>query len=230
MGNLMCCAPSPVDFDGPVSLWHFYLLRVSLRFSPSRYHLLMQVSVGGQGSFRKGQLAKRSAARSQDRGSARFAWSSTSRPRPSTPSNTSTNNVGCLSGRPLAQLRDFVAGCVKQRAVSNIIQERRLLEEIDSPFICNLRYAFQDDENLFMVLDLMLGGDLRFHLDRMGAMSEEMVRFWMAQLGLALDYLHRKGIVHRYARSLAVPPLAHRSGQATSSRTTSCWTSGATPI
>ncbi len=43
------------------------------------------------------------------------------------------------------------------RAVSNIIQERRLLEEIDSPFVCNLRYAFQDDENMFMVLDLMLG-------------------------------------------------------------------------
>jgi serine/threonine kinase 32 len=45
--------------------------------------------------------------------------------------------------------------------VNNIIQERRLLEEIDHPFICNMRYAFQDDENCFMVLDLMLGGDLR---------------------------------------------------------------------
>lgn len=53
-----------------------------------------------------------------------------------------------------------------------------------------------------MVLDLMLGGDLRFHLDRMGFMTEEMVRFWVAQLALALDYLHRKGIVHRCAWSL----------------------------
>ena len=89
------------------------------------------------------------------------------------------------------------AGCMKQRAVSNIIQERRLLEEIDSPFVCNLRFAFQDDENLFMVLDLMLGGDLRFHLDRMGFMKEEMVRFYVAEIALALDYLHKKGIVHR---------------------------------
>jgi len=32
--------------------------------------------------------------------------------------------------------------------VNKIIQERRLLEEIDSPFVCNLRFAFQDDENL----------------------------------------------------------------------------------
>ena len=88
---------------------------------------------------------------------------------------------------------------MKQRAVSNIIQERRLLEEIDSPFVCNLRFAFQDDENLFMVLDLMLGGDLRFHLDRMGFMKEEMVRFYVAEIALALDYLHKKGIVHRCA-------------------------------
>ena len=53
------------------------------------------------------------------------------------------------------------ARCVKQHATSNILQERRLLEEIDHPFVCNLRYAFQDDENCFFVLDLMLGGDLR---------------------------------------------------------------------
>lgn len=81
--------------------------------------------------------------------------------------------------------------------MANIIQERRLLEEIDSPFVCNLRYAFQDDENLFMVLDLMLGGDLRFHLDRVGHLKEDVVRFYVCEMALALDYLHSKGIVHR---------------------------------
>jgi len=48
-----------------------------------------------------------------------------------------------------------------------------------------------------MVLDLMLGGDLRFHLDRNGNMREEIVRFYMAELSLALDYLHSIQIVHR---------------------------------
>lgn len=70
------------------------------------------------------------------------------------------------------------------KAVANVIQERRLLEEVsyspytafhdleialdqvDHPFIVNLRYAFQDDENCFFVLDLMLGGDLRCELFR----------------------------------------------------------------
>ena len=67
---------------------------------------------------------------------------------------------------------------MRQKAVANIVQERRLLEEVrprsyipsftssppvqvDNPFLVNLRYAFQDDDNCFFVLDLMLGGDLR---------------------------------------------------------------------
>ncbi|KIY44126.1 kinase-like protein [Fistulina hepatica ATCC 64428] len=89
------------------------------------------------------------------------------------------------------------ARCIKQRAVANVIQERRLLEEIDHPFIVNLRYAFQDDENCFFVLDLMLGGDLRFHIERTGEISEATVAFWVAEIALALDYLRHKRIVHR---------------------------------
>ncbi|KZV83380.1 kinase-like protein [Exidia glandulosa HHB12029] len=87
--------------------------------------------------------------------------------------------------------------CVKMKAVPNIIQERRLLEEIDHAFIVNLRYAFQDDENCFFVIDLMLGGDLRFHLERSGKLPEPAVRFWTAELGSAIAYLHAHRIVHR---------------------------------
>ncbi|KAJ1555147.1 hypothetical protein HK096_008240, partial [Nowakowskiella sp. JEL0078] len=89
------------------------------------------------------------------------------------------------------------AKCIKMRAVDNIIQERRLLEEVQNNFVCNLRYAFQDDENLFMVIDLMLGGDLRFHLERMGRLTEDMVRFYAAEVALGLEYLHQRRIVHR---------------------------------
>ncbi|KAF5359219.1 hypothetical protein D9756_003139 [Leucocoprinus leucothites] len=87
--------------------------------------------------------------------------------------------------------------CIRQKAVANVIQERRLLEEIDHPFVVNLRYAFQDDENCFFVLDLMLGGDLRFHLERRGYIREDIVIFWIAELASALDYLHRQRICHR---------------------------------
>ena len=87
--------------------------------------------------------------------------------------------------------------CVKMKAVANVIQERRLLEEVDHPFVVNLRYAFQDDENCFFVLDLMLGGDLRFHLERLGSLPEEVVRFYIAEIGSALCFLHENHIMHR---------------------------------
>ncbi|KAH9813584.1 kinase-like domain-containing protein [Melampsora americana] len=140
-----CCKPEEIDFDGPVDLWHFYLLR----------------SVG-KGAFGKVRVVQHKQTK------ALYALKYINKQR-----------------------------IVSQRAVSNIIQERRLLEEIDSPFVCNLRYAFQDDENLFMVLDLMLGGDLRFHLDRAGHLKEDVVKFYVCEMALALDYLHSKGIVHR---------------------------------
>ncbi|KAF8515907.1 kinase-like domain-containing protein [Gautieria morchelliformis] len=89
------------------------------------------------------------------------------------------------------------ARCAKMKAVPNIIQERRLLEEVDHPFVVNLRYAFQDDENCFFVLDLMLGGDLRFHLERLKFLPEDTVRLYVAEISSALAFLHRKNIVHR---------------------------------
>lgn len=89
------------------------------------------------------------------------------------------------------------AKCVKMKAVANIVQERKLLEEIDHPFVVNMRYAFQDDENCFFVLDLMLGGDLRFHLERAGSLSEDTVRFYVAEIASALAYLHENRIMHR---------------------------------
>ncbi len=50
---------------------------------------------------------------------------------------------------------------------------------------------------MFMIIDLMLGGDLRFHLDRMGVFTDDMVRFYTAEISSALNYLHSNNIVHR---------------------------------
>lgn len=87
--------------------------------------------------------------------------------------------------------------CIKQRAIKNTILERDMLEAIEHPLIVNLRYSFQDDENMFMVLDLMLGGDVKFLLKKCGRMPEEWVKFYCAEMIVALDYLHQQGVVHR---------------------------------
>ncbi|MCJ1477850.1 hypothetical protein MMC13_006523 [Lambiella insularis] len=85
---------------------------------------------------------------------------------------------------------------VRSESVRNIIRERRMLEHLNHPFLCNLRYSFQDIEYLYIVVDLMNGGDLRFHISRK-TFTEEAVRFWMAELACALRYIHKQGIVHR---------------------------------
>lgn len=85
---------------------------------------------------------------------------------------------------------------VRSESVRNIIRERRMLEHLNHPFLCNLRYSFQDVEYLYLVVDLMTGGDLRFHISRK-SFTEDAVRFWIAELGCALRYIHSMGIVHR---------------------------------
>jgi serine/threonine kinase 32 len=51
-------------------------------------------------------------------------------------------------------------------------------------------------ENRYLVVDLMNGGDLRFHISRK-TFTEDAVRFWIAELGCALRYIHKQGIIHR---------------------------------
>lgn len=45
--------------------------------------------------------------------------------------------------------------CIKMEAVANIIRERTILESLDHPLVCNMRFAFQDENTMFMAMDLM---------------------------------------------------------------------------
>lgn len=59
------------------------------------------------------------------------------------------------------------------------------------------RYSFQDEEDMFMVVDLLLGGDLRYHLQQNVHFSESTVKLYICELALALHYLRNKRIIHR---------------------------------
>ena len=52
-----------------------------------------------------------------------------------------------------------------------------------SKFVTNLKYALQDKEKLYLVMDLMLGGDLKFHLINAGRFTEKRARFYAAEVG-----------------------------------------------
>jgi serine/threonine protein kinase len=87
--------------------------------------------------------------------------------------------------------------CIKKQSVRNIFRERIILERCDHPFIINLQFAFQDDEHMFMVLDLAIGGDLRFHLVRNGILPEKTIRIYAMEIAAAISYLHSNDILHR---------------------------------
>lgn len=87
--------------------------------------------------------------------------------------------------------------CIKKQSVRNIFRERIILEACDHPFIINLQFAFQDDEHMFMLLDLATGGDLRFHLSRVGILPEQTVKIYAAEIASAINYLHNLQILHR---------------------------------
>ncbi|KAG0241068.1 hypothetical protein BGW41_006405 [Actinomortierella wolfii] len=88
------------------------------------------------------------------------------------------------------------AQVIKMDAVKNVLRERQILETLDHIFVVNMRFAFQDDEYMYMCMDLMMGGDLRFHLNRK-SFGEDVVRFWICELASAVTHLHSLGIVHR---------------------------------
>lgn len=89
------------------------------------------------------------------------------------------------------------AMCVKNEAVRNVLKEVEILSTLDHPFLVNLWFTFQDEEDMFMVVDLLLGGDLRYHIQQECQFNEDRVKLYIAEIALALDYLQSKHIIHR---------------------------------
>lgn len=72
-----------------------------------------------------------------------------------------------------------------------------ILERINHPFIVKLHYAFQTPERLYFVIDFLNGGELFFHLRKETKFNEVRVRFYAAEIILALECLHGNGIIYR---------------------------------
>ena len=86
---------------------------------------------------------------------------------------------------------------IDKKSIKSINSERELLSKLHHPFIVNMHYAFQDNDNLYLVMDLLAGGDLRFHISRHKKFSEEQTRFFICGIILSLDYIHSNNIIHR---------------------------------
>jgi serum/glucocorticoid-regulated kinase 2 len=89
------------------------------------------------------------------------------------------------------------AQLVARKQVAHTKTERKVLEDISHPFVCNLKYAFQTDTKLYMVFDFFNGGELFFHLKANGRFQEERAKYYAAEIVCALECLHQHTIVYR---------------------------------
>lgn len=86
---------------------------------------------------------------------------------------------------------------IDKKSEKAINSERELLSMLNHSFIVNMHYAFQDNDNLYLVMDLLTGGDLRYHIARYRKFSEEQTRFFIACIMVGLDYIHKNKVIHR---------------------------------
>jgi serine/threonine protein kinase len=86
---------------------------------------------------------------------------------------------------------------MRQNLVKYALTERNVLSLTDHPFIVRLHAAFQTSEKLFLILDYCNGGDLAKHLQKEKRFSEERAKFYIAEITLALENLHKRDIIFR---------------------------------
>ena len=86
---------------------------------------------------------------------------------------------------------------IDKKSEKSINSERAFLSKLHHPFIVNMHYAFQDNDNLYLVMDMLSGGDLRYHIARHRKFSEEQTRFFIACMIIALEYIHSANVIHR---------------------------------
>ncbi|XP_057323116.1 ribosomal protein S6 kinase alpha-5-like isoform X1 [Microplitis mediator] len=86
----------------------------------------------------------------------------------------------------------------KKKTTEHTKTERQVLEAVrDSPFLVTLHYAFQTDAKLHLILDYVSGGELFTHLYQRDHFSEDHVRIYIGEIILALEHLHKLGIIYR---------------------------------
>nr|WVH01948.1 AGC/Akt protein kinase [Naematelia aurantialba] len=87
---------------------------------------------------------------------------------------------------------------IAKKEVAHTIGERKILQRsLECPFLVGLKFSFQTEKELYFVTDYKCGGELFWHLQKEGRFSEDRARFYIAELILALEHLHKYNIVYR---------------------------------
>ena len=85
---------------------------------------------------------------------------------------------------------------IQKKLLRYAITECNVLKQSDCPFIIKLHYSFQTPDNLYMILDYCPIGDLSYQI-QIGLFEEDEAKFYIAELILAIEYLHKRDIIYR---------------------------------
>ncbi|XP_009979043.1 PREDICTED: serine/threonine-protein kinase greatwall, partial [Tauraco erythrolophus] len=105
--------------------------------------------------------------------------------------------LGRKAGRLYAVKVMKKADMINKNMVHQVQAERDALALSKSPFIVHLYYSLQSANNIYLVMEYLIGGDVKSLLHIYGYFDEEMAVKYISEAALALDYLHRHGIIHR---------------------------------
>jgi serine/threonine protein kinase len=89
------------------------------------------------------------------------------------------------------------AKIIYKKSIASILGEKKILSELNHPFIVNMIYSFQDLDYLYLVMELLSGGNLRYHLSIKKVFLENQIKFIIGCIMLGLKYIHGQNILHR---------------------------------
>lgn len=89
------------------------------------------------------------------------------------------------------------ADMLRKEQVNHAWSERHVLVAADHPFVCKLCYAFQNKDYLYLIMEFLPGGDLMTLLIERDTLSEDDARFYVAEMVVAIDTIHKLGFIHR---------------------------------
>lgn len=89
------------------------------------------------------------------------------------------------------------ANLKRVRQLKKISIERHIMERVNHPFVMKLQWYFEDKDKACFVMDYLKSGDMLTLMRRVGKFDERTTAFYIAEIVLAVEYLHSQNIVYR---------------------------------